>query len=397
MQFSNNTKPYIKPFIDSMATCKLNLSNASQRTQRRLLSKLFINIKDAYNRDIHYDRELVSVHSIYQLPKLPESVFMPTHIKKYIHQNTLYYLRYSSVIVGRKVEINFYICSEPTVEDISKYNGYIKQIFTWLYMLNMYASGDCAETLKVYIYMTPQKKELPDNPLAVLDSNNINSAFTTVCTKNAEIIVFRAEEWFKVFIHETFHCFGLDFGTMDLHVINKKLKQLFPINSKFNLYEAYTETWAEIINCVFVSFNSLKDKTDKETFLLYCEFGLQLERIFSLYQCDKVLKYMGLTYKQLLETNNSDIYRENTNVFSYFIVVAILMNDYIGFMNWCNKNNLGFFQFTKTFKNLNGFLELIKNNYKNKKLLDAFDCVLQKRRKSKSVVMTTRMSLVELP
>jgi len=315
-------------------------------------------------------------------------------IKKYIHQNTLYYLRYNSIIIGRKIEVNFYMCSE---RDISKYDSYIKQMFTWLYMLNMYASSECAETLKVDIYMTPFKKKLPDNPLVVLDSDNINSAYTTVCTKNAEIVIFRAEEWFKVFIHETFHCFGLDFGTMDLCIINKKLKQLFPINSKFNLYEAYTEVWAEIINCVFVSFNSLKDKSDKETFLLYCEFGLQLERIFSLYQCDKVLKYMGITYKQLLETNQSDIYKENTNVFSYYVVVAILMNDYIGFINWCNKNNLAFFQFTKTLKNLNGFLELIKNNYKSKKLLEALDCVLQKRRMSKLIVTTTRMSLVELP
>jgi len=394
MQFSNNTKSHIKHFVGYMGACKLNLSNTSQRTQRRLLSKLYINIKDAYNREINYNKVLVPVHNIHQLPKLPESVFMPNHIKKYIHQNTLYYLRYNSIIIGRKVEVNFYICSE---RDISKYDSYIKQMFTWLYMLNMYASSECAETLKVDIYMTPFKKKLPDNPLVVLDSDNINSAYTTVCTKNAEIVIFRAEEWFKVFIHETFHCFGLDFGTMDLCIINKKLKQLFPINSKFNLYEAYTEVWAEIINCVFVSFNSLKDKSDKETFLLYCEFGLQLERIFSLYQCDKVLKYMGITYKQLLETNQSDIYKENTNVFSYYVVVAILMNDYIGFINWCNKNNLAFFQFTKTLKNLNGFLELIKNNYKSKKLLEALDCVLQKRRMSKLIVTTTRMSLVELP
>ena len=48
MQFSNNTKSHIKHFVGYMGACKLNLSNTSQRTQRRLLSKLYINIKDAY-------------------------------------------------------------------------------------------------------------------------------------------------------------------------------------------------------------------------------------------------------------------------------------------------------------------------------------------------------------
>ena len=50
-----------------------------------------------------------------------------------------------------------------------------------------------------------------------------------------------------------------------------------------------------------------------------------------------------------------NLYREDTNVFSYYILTAILLNDYYGFMRWCEKNNIGFIRFNSTEKNLRDF------------------------------------------
>ena len=55
----------------------------------------------------------------------------------------------------------------------------------------------CAKTLVVYFYLTPAKKTLPRNQGITLDSSNCNSAVTTSCTPNGEILVYRKEEWFK--------------------------------------------------------------------------------------------------------------------------------------------------------------------------------------------------------
>ena len=73
----------------------------------------------------------------------------------------------------------------------------------------------------------------------MISENHCNSAVTTSCTPHGEIILYRTEEFIKVFIHETFHTLGLDFSNMPLTSFNKKVRQIFPINSEFNLFEAY--------------------------------------------------------------------------------------------------------------------------------------------------------------
>ena len=78
-------------------------------------------------------------------------------------------------------------------------------------MLHQYASSECVSKINIVIYLTPFKKVLPDNSIAILDVENANSAVTLACHNPGEIIIYRKEEWFKVFIHETFHSFGLDF------------------------------------------------------------------------------------------------------------------------------------------------------------------------------------------
>ena len=196
----------------------------------------------------------------------------------------------------------------------------------WLYILNIYSSRECANTLTIYFYFTSLEKSLPNSNIHILDEINVNTAFTTTCPKDSEIVVFRKEEWFKVFIHETFHNFGLDFSAMNNNEINNCILNIFKVESLVNSYEAYTEFWAEIINASFCSFHSIKNKNDVNEFLSNTEFYINFERTYSFFQLVKTLDFMGLSYSDMYSKSKHSIilrenlYKENTNVLSYYII-----------------------------------------------------------------------------
>tara|TARA_R110001599_G_scaffold208732_1_gene405940 strand:+ start:1032 stop:1709 length:678 start_codon:yes stop_codon:yes gene_type:complete len=224
------------------------------------------------------------------------------------------------------------------------------------------------------------------------------------------MVIFRSEEWKKVFIHETFHSYGLDFSSHDSRVVTDTVRKIFPIDSEYNIEEAYAETWARIINSAFCSYNSLTDNKDSKTFLLYMDFSLRMERLFSLYQCNKILQFMGLTYEDLHSSEEKsaylrkNFYRENTNVFAYYVLTAVFMNDYLGFLQWCEDNNTAFMQFNGTRKNMESFSKFIEDDYDSETFKTGLKCVAnvghQKRgkrsAKPSTLLQTTRMSVIDI-
>jgi hypothetical protein len=238
-------------------------------------------------------------------------------------------------------------------------------MLVWLYIVNIYSSKKCVKQLKIFIYHTTLLKILPESNVSILDEHNVNTAFTTTCPSNSEIVVFRKEEWFKVFIHETFHNFGLDFSDINMMKVNEKIKSIFQVNSNVNLFESYTEFWSRIINIVFVSFTNMNDKNNINEFLINTEFFINYERIFSFFQMVKILNFMGLTYNNLYEKDNlyiKTLYKENSNVLSYYIITLIMINNYNNFLLWCNTNNTELLQFKKTTKNLEKYCKFIESN-----------------------------------
>ena len=88
---------------------------------------------------------------------------------------------------------------------------------------------------------------------------------------------------------------------------------------------------------------------------------------------------MGLNYKDLysnglhIEYKREMLYKENSNVLSYYIITAILMNNYQGFLSWCNTNNLSLLQFKKTTSNINDFCKFIEKNYKTTSMIESVE------------------------
>ena len=303
-------------------------------------------------------------------PKMFNAHSFPPEIRQHIDQSSKYELLYTFSLLNRKIKIHLVVEDADPLLQIDVYNEHVRKILIWLSIVNDYASKMCSKELTIYIYMTSLTKKLPNSNINILSGTHVNTAFTTTCPTVAEIVVFRKEEWFKVLIHETFHNFALDFSDMNMEEGHAKLLSIFPVKSEVNLFEAYTEFWAEIMNSIFCGYFLLKDKQNVEEFLTNFEFFMNFEVTFGFFQMVKTLDFMGLKYKDLYSlssistSSRETLYREDTNVLSYYVLTLILMNNYQGFLSWCNTHNLALLQFKKTTTNLTDFCTFIEKNHK---------------------------------
>jgi hypothetical protein len=417
MKITKNSKQLMLFFTKNKYIKKVN---QTKRTDSILL-QLYKDILNAYF-DLNNIKSLSKTQNYYRfhIKKInnPSQIIKPKNfgansfpeiVRKHIDNMSLTELTYIFSLYGRNIKIHF--ITEEDNPDIDLYNKYVDAIYMWIYILSNYASKSCSNSLVVYLYFTSLEKVLPSSNIEVLNEINVNTAFTTTCPKDSEIVVFRKEEWFKVFIHETFHNFGLDFSDMNNSDAHKCILDLFKVKSNVNLYESYTEFWAEIMNALFCSFYILKDKRDEDQFLSNSEFFINFERTYSYFQLVKALDFMGLTYKDLYsktersKVNRENLYKEKTNVLSYYVIKAVLINNYQGFLNWCNLNNDSLIQFKKTSLNQEEYCQFIKNNYKTASMIENIsetqsflDHVQRKGKKSDLtyILSNLRMSICEL-
>ena len=368
---------------------KTNYINDVKQTAKTnlIIKELYYDILEAYefvlslkhNKKIYYNLTTKKIISAAQITK-PEnfnSNSFPEIVRKHIDESVISEICYSFSLFDRNIKI-FFMVEEDNIElKLDTYNRYVDNIVMWIYILNQYASKQCVHSLKLYFYFTSLEKHLPNSNISILDEINVNTAFTTTCPKDSEIVVFRKEEWFKVFIHETFHNFGLDFSDMNNKVVHACILHIFNVKSEVNLYESYTEFWAEIMNALFCSFIALKNKTDINQFLSNSEFYINFERTYSFFQLVKTLKFMGLQYEDLYSKDEHSkvlrdhLYKEKTNVLAYYVIKTIIINNYQSFLLWCKTNNILLMQFKKTPLNQNEFCRFIEKNYKTRSILES--------------------------
>ena len=388
MQFSNTSQEYFNFFIENFNKCIIKNKESEQKIQNKIFNKLFLDIREAdkYVKTLNaFDNCLsgivLDIKSKKDLafPSTYSNDYFPQEIRKVIETKTVNKILYYCVLNERKITLTFFTFKNET--NFAIYDKYAKQVFMLIAILTHYSSSECSKSLNIFIYLTDFKRIIPDNNYTILGSYNVNGGFTTTCDKNSEIVVYRKEEWFKVLIHEAFHNLGLDFSKMNTNQFHSKIKQIFPINSKFNIFESYCEFWARILNSAFCSYNVIDNKNDKDAFKTFLDFFIQIERLFYLFQCNKILKFLGISYQNLYETDNGshiareNLYKETTNVFAYYIVTAFLLDNYVNVMNWCNKNNLSCFKFNNSQRNLDLFYNLIENSYKRNEFLKNLMCV----------------------
>jgi hypothetical protein len=356
-----------------------------------IFKHFFHEINDAF-RFVSYNKSKLGlsfyklkINKIDHVSKIPKPATFnadafPNPVRKHIDDYSLSSLTYTFQLLERTIIIHFLIEDDKPELHINKYNTYVDHILAWLYIANEYASKSCSKTLTIFIYHTSLTKELPSSPIQILNENNVNTAFTRSCPTNSEIVVFRKEEWFKVLIHETFHNFALDFSDMNTIECHARILSIFPVKSDVNLFEAYTEFWARIMNVLFCSYFNTKNKNELDEFLGNTEYFINLESIYSFFQLVKVLQFMNMEYRNLYEKTDvaqnirNTMYKEDTNILSYYVITLILIYNYQSFIGWCKTNNTSLLQFKKTSANQKSFCDFIEKTYKVSKMLKAIDC-----------------------
>ncbi len=298
----------------------------------------------------------------------------------------------------------------------------IRRVYIWLCICYKHTRENCSDNLSVYIYMSDHYKLLPETKEEVIHWIHANTAFTTSCVKNAEIMVCRQEEWYKCFIHETFHCMGLDFSSYpNQYELSKKyIMEIFPLhNSPVLLFESYCEMNAEIINLIFYIYMNYSDtinkgngkgntKTTSQPMIFYKLFKEKLlyEQLFSIFQCVKVLHHYNIKYSDLhlssLEcVEKRQNYREETNILSYYILKSIYMYSLDDFLLWMLEHNglSHTFQYNNTETNTFHFCQIIKRHYLDPEYLKHIDFMEKWWEVPKNNTIETRslrMSLHEL-
>lgn len=282
------------------------------------------------------------------IPFVEKNHFLPEMIRQHINEttHTLYSIQFK--IKGNIINVKLY----ANKININKYIYFIQLI---LNMCVNESSQSNSLSYTITFYLTPFEKNEPSKSI---DPEHINSGYTI--PKTGEIIIFRKEEWFKVFIHECFHLFCLDFNEVNID-FKKIFTVLFFIKSDFLFFESLVEFWARTINVAIVSFFTKKN-ISYEDFEKLMEINISIEKLHSIIQMNHLLTCVHTSYDEII-TKPSD-YSETTNAFCYYVLPAILFSHYEQTMAWFVEHNETLLQFKKNTEHVYMFYQYIRSIYK---------------------------------
>lgn len=361
-----------------------------------LLKPLFTLLKKNEEYDYHIKKEI-------KIKNLELNKYIAPTVRKYIDNKIKF--RYDYVLTIKNKIINLCINSDKEITD-NKMDIFLSNLISSIGIVVMLEPMD--KIIDLVIYITPHKKKCDDFKYRQnFTVDEVNSG-STMCCKEPYIIVCRKEELFKVIIHELIHALNFDIKHDDSYSVNK-IKDILNIESPYNMYEAYTEIWANILNAFFIA-NMIKNKSREETFNTFIEL-LKYEQKWSIFQAAKIMTLTNcriephIRYTSIIELN------KYTNVFSYFILRSFIFFRFNDFMRKCRDNNINYINLNANiefFSNyiLNLTLEVIYNkDYKlllkrNKRVLNYLKD-LNNHKKNKNLIkskllLTIRMSACEL-
>lgn len=358
-----------------------NIDVLTKNNIKDILKKIHIklilshNFYDVYKNQIKSETSIVKEKSYLSehFKLIKEKKFIPSNIYnkiKKIKYNEIYYFQIKNI----DFQVHFISIKKKNKDYLEKK---IKKIITMLHFLLSFHINLTVKTINILLFLSNEKKKLPKNKSIILHEKNVNTAVTYSCSKNGEIFLYREEENFKVLIHELLHSLCFDFSKLSITFdIKSIMLNMFNVNSNFEIAEAYSEFWANIINTCFISFELLTDKKDVQDFIFNFKILNLFERIFSIFQCIKVLDFMGLTYLDIISKNIKiknfarSKYKESTNVFAYHILKMVWLFNTEIFINWFNKNNVHLIYSGKTTEYTKKLLKHTKKYNTDEKLLE---------------------------
>jgi hypothetical protein len=373
----SNNEEIIGILLDNID--KFYVHSKSRSVEKKIIGNLFNDLYRSYKKiqnmiksnKIHVNTIVPNTPSDIPSTDLLDSHFCIENLKDIVNQQTVKVIVFSCSI--KNVKIKIYLNDLTTCQDIHKYT--IHHVFSIIDMLLGYSSIKNLKTLNIFLYLTDKEKKLPMSNICVLNKEHVNSAVTYSCSNNGEILVFRKEEWLKCLIHELFHSLCLDFIDLRSDInVKKYLNGLFCIKSDFLLSESYNEWWATNLNCLLNAFMMLEKKSNKKECLSFYHLCLLTEQMFSMLQITKVLNHMGMDYHMLVNKNidkyiKENLYKEDTNVFCYYIIKGLLLFNNNETFRFFKDNNTSLLNFDKTPQTLTNFLKLIEVYHDDSKVI----------------------------
>ena len=314
----------------------------------KLLKGLYKLIEDGINREKKY-----TILKTEEITPIKKTKFISMTNVEYINNNGLKEIGYKVNDNTKNIIIKFIIF---TKEEEEKIEEYLKKILSWLYICEHQSNNLCNNDILIYIYLTPLKKQLSRETNHNIGVHNVNSAYSTICSTPNEIIIYRKEEWFKVFVHETLHAYIKP--NRDISV-SKKIKNILKIEmlEDINVDEGYVESWGRIINSIYNGYETSRDMSE---YLIKTMIYIESEKYYSMMQMYKILEKNGIDGKTLRE------YRETTNILSYYVLAGILMSDPYEFISKNNmfeidERNIYIQILNRNLNKMNNFIEKIGN------------------------------------
>ena len=367
MKFTSDSiriQKFIKKF-DKIASENLT------QTRADIIKSFFIKLNK-----IHYDKQhcisRLSILRNHTIEKTSLFNAIPSKIRSDIevNYNTAHLITY---IIHSKT-INYHIYDKAELKS-NIIDNMVNKMNLWLSIAIEQANNECSNKLDIHLFLTDHKKITPDFNTPI-DRIHANTAFTTSCSPHNEVYIYRKEEWFKVFIHETFHCLGLDFSHMDIRNSNVIINKIFSTDIRdIRLYESYCETWAETFNLIFIAFFQTPSKVDYTSMFELFQKMYNEELTFSIYQMVSILKKQNIRYVDMIRSNGGLTYNEKTNAFSYYIIKSIIMFHMNHFITWCNNNNKNILNFTDTQENISKYCDFIEKWHSNAEYLKTIEYI----------------------
>ena len=498
LSFTNSTHQLLK-YIESRPILPFRLSKVSKDCLTQIIQMVHHSSvhTPSYTLDNISSNEMTRVMADFE--KTRESRLIPSSIWTNISNSEKIWRIVTAQLHGRTIHLylilpksvkHYRLFSSAKLAE-SFFDTCARRIMVWLDIVLPFSGKECALSLDCYLFFTDDIKTIPyddktspgiprkslerrsgvltlpkksieqndgdggDGGGGTITPKHANTAFTYSCVSSSQIVLFRMEEWFKVFIHETFHCFGLDFSQMNMTESNKSMSKLFPkcqSDMDFRIYETYCETWAETINILFIAYLSEYHlgnyKTDRVKHTrkcsskrdMYCsrqthtirrvsgeehandfadlsipkrihtrilkriDHMIQRERMFSMFQMTKVLHHYSITYADLCSTlEHLPKYTEETQVFAYYIVKPVLLYHLNEFIQWCVRHNghNTMLVFKKTEGNIREYGDLIAKLYMLPDFIHSVNTTHTKysrlsNKPNSTIQDTLRMSLFEM-
>jgi hypothetical protein len=278
---------------------------------------------------------------------LSNSKYTDPNVITYISNNinNCKMISYENIIYNKKFVLNFIIYDKINIKNL---DNIVKNMLVFLQILIKISKNlnneinNCSKNgVNITFFLTPFVKKLTltkDTNKEILGANNVNSGFNYVCLSSGSIFIYRKQDFFKVFVHESVHGYGIDKAlhfNFDKNENYNKFLKLFAFanknNSNIGINEAITEFWTSLL---YLCINSYQESTNLPEFIYNFERLYKLELVHALYQISKVLHYNDLSYSSFINNSNFNFnYRENSHIFSYFIVKTLLLINYEHVLN----------------------------------------------------------------